>query len=326
MRGHEIWTILKQTANDWMDDKAPRLGAALAFYSVLSLAPLLVIILAIAGAFFGEEAARGEIVDQFRGMVGVRGAEAIEDLIVHSQHREDGILAATLGAITLLFGASGVFGELQDSLNTIWDVKPKPGRGIANMLRERFLSFAMVLGTAFLLIVSLVINATLAGAAKYMSGFLDGYDGIWSLAETAVSFGIITVLFALIFKMVPDVQIGWKDTWLGATVTALLFTLGKTVLGLYLGRSGIASTYGAAGSLVVLVIWIYYSAQILYFGAELTQAWTHHFRKRVPPTENAESTLPESSPSRPRAEASRMARKVTPSPDTDSNIDLAWFS
>lgn len=326
MSGDDIWTILKQTANDWMEDKAPRLGAALAFYSVLSLAPLLVIILAIAGALFGEEAARGEIVAQFRGMVGVSGAEAIEDLIIHSQHSEDGIIAATLGAIALLFGASGVFGELQDSLNTIWDVKTKPGRGIARMLRERFLSFAMVLGTAFLLIVSLVISATLAGLAKYMSDSLQEFDSIWSLAEMSVSFAVITVLFALIFKMVPDVQIGWKDTWVGATVTAVLFTVGKSLLGLYLGRSGIASTYGAAGSLVVLVIWIYYSAQILYFGAELTQAWTHHFRHRVPPAENAESTVAESPRVPVRVKSSHASRDVTLNSDTDSPIDRGSFS
>ncbi len=293
MSWSDVLTILKQTVTDWNRDKAPRLGAALAFYSVLSLAPLLVIVLAIAGSFFGEEAARGEIVMQIEGMVGRQGAKAIEDLIAHSHYRREGRLAAALGTITLLVGASGVFGELQDSMNTIWKVQAKPGRGIWNIIRERFLSFAMVLGTAFLLIVSLVASAVLAALGKYMANALQGYDRIFSLLEMAVSFIVLTILFGLIFKVVPDVKIGWRDTFLGAILTALLFTLGKFLLGVYIGRSGIASSYGAAGSLVVLVVWIYYSAQILYLGAELTQAFTHHFRPRVPPSDNAEEITEE---------------------------------
>jgi len=288
MSWSDVLSILKQTVSDWQRDKAPRLGAALAFYSVLSIAPLLVIVLAIAGSVFGEDAARGEIVLQMEDMVGRQGAEAIEDLIAHSHQREEGRMAATLGTIILLVGASGVFVELQDSLNTIWKVQAKPGRGIWNIVRERFLSFAMVLGTAFLLIISLVASAALAAVGKYTSSILQGYEGTIALMEMGISLVILTILFGLIFKIVPDVHIGWRDTLLGAIVTALLFTLGKYLLALYLGRSSIASSYGAAGSLVVLVVWIYYSAQILYFGAELTQAFTHHFKPRVPLKENAE--------------------------------------
>jgi len=326
MTSSDLWAILKQTGADWVDDKAPRLGAALAFYSVLSLAPLLVIVMTIAGSVFGPEAARGEIVAQIQGLVGVEGAEAIEDLIVHSRRPDKGMMPAMLGTLTLLFGASCVFGELQDSLNTIWEVQPRPGRTIWNIVRERFLSFAMVLGTAFLLIVSLVISAVLAALGKYMSGMLMGFETLWSLLEVTVSFAVITGLFGLIFKMVPDVQIGWKDTMVGAVVTAVMFVLGKYILGMYLGRSGIASAYGGAGSLVVLVVWIYYSAQILYFGAELTQAWTHHFRRRVKPSENA---LPVTEAARTNQGLGRKTAIVQSShrkAESDPGIDLAWFS
>ncbi len=311
MLWNDVWAILKKTGNDWLEDKAPRLGAALAFYSVLSLAPLLVIVLAIAGSAFGEEAARGEIVSQIQGLVGTKGAEAIQDLIVHAQRPGEGTMAAILGTITLLFGASGVFGELQDSLNTIWNVRARPGGGIWGFLRERFLSFAMVLGTAFMLVVSLVISAILAALGKYMGGLFQGFDALVGSVEAVISFTVITGLFALIFKMVPDVEIGWRDTLMGAVVTALLFIVGKFLLGLYLGRSGIASAYGAAGSLVVLVVWIYYSAQILYFGAELTQAYTHHFRADVAPSTNAECVV---------QEVRRRSDSAPPADDNSSDL------
>ena len=288
MQVRETWDILKQTATEWSEDKAPQLGASLAFYSILSLAPLLVIALAIAGAIFGEEAARGEIVAQFQGLVGKEGAEAAEEMITHAKRPEAGIIATVLGTITLLFGASGVFGQLQDALNTVWDVKPKPGRGLWGYLRARFLSFSMVLGTGFLLLVSLVLSATLAGIGKTISGMLPEMQALWMVINFVVSFAVIAGLFALIFKYVPDVRIAWKDVVVGAILTALLFTIGKFALGLYLGRQGLGSAYGAAGSLVVLVVWVYYSAQILLFGAELTQVYARRYGSQIQPDENAE--------------------------------------
>jgi len=280
--------IVKQTAAKWSEDRGPRLGAALAFYSVLSLAPLLVIVLAVAGAAFGDEAARGEIVGQIEGLVGRDGAAAIQDLITHAHQPKRGLLATILGTITLLVGASGVFGELQDSLNTIWHVQPKAGRRLWSVVGDRFLSFAMVLGTAFLLLVSLVVSALLAAVGKLLGSYLSGFDWFLPAIGCAGSFAVVTAIFALIFKVVPDVRIAWRDVWVGAAVTGLLFTLGKLILGLYLGRSGLASAYGAAGSLVVLVVWVYYSAQILFFGAELTQVYARYGGSPIVPARNAE--------------------------------------
>ncbi len=283
----ESWEVLKQTSSEWLDDHAARLGAALAFYSVLSLAPLLVIVLAIAALVFGEEAARGQLVAQIEDMVGTEGARAIQEIIAHAQKPEAGILATVLGVVTLLFGAAGVFGQLQDALNTIWEIQSKPGRGIWGFLKARFFSFAMVLGTGFLLLVSLVLSAALAALGKYMTDALPGLGPVWQVVNFGVSFGVITLLFALIFKVVPDVIIAWKDVWVGAALTALLFTLGKFLLGLYLGRSSVGSAYGAAGSLVVLVVWIYYSAQILFFGAEFTQVYAKRYGLQIVPTKDA---------------------------------------
>jgi membrane protein len=287
----ETWDLLKQTYAEWVEDKAPRLGAALAFYSILSFAPLLVIAIAIAGAVFGEEAARGEIVGQIDQLVGHEGAVAIQQMIEHANRPGAGLVAATLGIATLLIGASGAFGQLQDALNTIWEVRPKPGRGVWGFIRDRFLSFVMVLGTGFLLMTSLVISAAIAGLSKYLTDLLPG-AWIWQVVNQVVSFGVFTLLFALIFKYVPDAKVAWKDVWVGAAVTALLFTIGKFLLGVYLGRGSVGSAYGAAGSLVVLVVWIYYSAQILFFGAELTQVYAKRHGSRIEPADYAER-LPE---------------------------------
>ena len=281
------WEMLKQTGLDWVEDKAPQLGAALAFYSVLSVAPLLLIAIAIAGLVFGEEAARGEIVAQIRGMVGEEGAVAIQEMLAHARKPGAGILATVFGIATLLFGASGVFGQLQDSLNTIWEVRPKPGGGVWGFIRSRFLSFAMVLGTGFLLLVSLVLSAVLAALGNYLGGLLPGWAAFVQIANLLISFGVVTLLFALIFKLLPDVRIAWKDVWVGAALTAFLFTVGKFLIGLYLAHAGAGSAYGAAGSLVVLVLWIYYSAQILFFGAEFTQVYAKQYGSQIVPAANA---------------------------------------
>lgn len=266
----EAWRVMHQATLDWFADRASQMGAALAFYSVLSIAPLLVIVLALAAFLFGKEAARGRIVDELQGLIGSEGAVAIEAIIDNSQQLEAGTLAALLGMATLVFGASGVFGQLQDSLNSIWKVSAKPHAGIAGMIRDRFLSFTMVLGTGFLLLVSLAVSAAIASVGSYLSFHWPGREGVWHLANSFATFLVTTVLFAFIYKVLPDIKIAWRDVWIGAAVTAALFTVGKQLIGIYLGTSGIGSTYGAGGSLVVLVLWLYYTAQIFLFGAELT--------------------------------------------------------
>lgn len=288
MTARDLWGVLKQAGKDWVDHKAPRLSAAVAYYTILSLAPLLVIAVAVAGMVFGEDAARGGIVDQFRGMVGDDGARAIQSMLEHAGKPGAGsVIATVIGVATLLIGASGVFGELQDALNTVWDVKPRPGRGIVGMLKDRLLSFGMVLCVGFLLLVSLVMSTALSALDHYFEGILPGLPYLMRAANLVLSFLVITLLFAMMFRFLPDVRMRWREVWLGAAVTAALFTLGKYLIGLYLGKAGVASPFGAAGSLVVLVVWIYYSALILFFGAELTQVMAKRFG-RGQPAPNAE--------------------------------------
>jgi membrane protein len=279
--------VLKQTVREWLDDKAPRLGAALAYYTVFSIAPLLIIVIAIAGVVFGHDAAQEQIVSQVSGMTGEKGAEAVSGMLEAANKPKQGLIASVLAIITLLFGATGVFIQLQDALNTIWEVKPKPGRGIMGFVRQRLLSLAMVFGIGFLLLVSLVVSAGLAAAGKWFSGSMPGGEEIWHAINFAVSFGVIAALFTLMFKYLPDVKVAWKDVWLGGVITAFLFTIGKYALGMYLGRSSISSAYGAAGSFVILLLWVYYSAQILFFGAEFTQVYANRFGKKLEPAENA---------------------------------------
>jgi membrane protein len=283
-----IWSLLRQTFADWSEDKAPQLGASLAFYSALSIAPLLVLALAAAGAVFDAEAARGRISDQMSQLVGKSGGEAIEDMIASADEPKSGTVATVLGVITLVFGASGVFGQLQDALNTIWEVKPKPGRGLFGIIRDRFLSFTMVMGIVFLLLVSLVVTTALASLDAWTSRLPDALAWAAHGLNFAISFAVITLLFAMMFKVLPDVTMAWRDVWLGAVVTAALFTVGKYAIGAYLGQSGMASSYGVAGSFVVLLVWVYYSAQILFFGAELTQVYANRYGSRIVPSENAE--------------------------------------
>lgn len=282
------WQLLKQTVADWSEDKAPQLGASLAFYSAISIAPLLVIALAIAGFFFGEEAAQGEITDELRSLVGDEGGKAIQEMVQSARKPRAGTIATILGVVTLLFGASGVFGQLQDALNTIWEVKPKEGRGVWGFIRDRFFSIAMVMGSAFLLLVSLLLTAAISTLGLTGDRLPESWQWFAQVVNFVISFSVITVLFALMFKLLPDVKMAWSDVWLGAVVTAALFTIGKFAIGLYLGRSTTASSYGVAGSFVVLLLWTYYSAQILFFGAELTQVYANKFGSRIVPAENAE--------------------------------------
>ncbi|TVQ12070.1 MAG: YihY/virulence factor BrkB family protein [Leptolyngbya sp. DLM2.Bin27] len=281
--------LFKETFKEWGEDKVSRLAAALAYFTVFSIAPLLIIAISVAAIFFGEEAARGQIVDQIQGLMGPEGAAAVESMIANANQAQGGLVATIIGVVTLLFGASGVFAQLQDALNTIWEVAPKPGQGIANFVRSRFLSFGMVLIIAFLLLVSLVISAAVAGAGTYVSGIAPGMAALWEFINFLISFGVITLLFAAIYKVLPDVKIVWSDVWIGAAVTALLFTIGRTLIGLYLGNAAVGSAYGAAGSLVVLLVWVFYSAQILLFGAEFTQVYTRRHGSHIRPAEHAVS-------------------------------------
>jgi len=283
----QIWRLLKETFKEWNEDKASRLAAALSYYTVFSLAPLLIITIAIAGAVFGDDAARGEIVRQIQGLVGKDGAEVIQTALENAQRPDTRNLASIISIGVLLFGASNVFAQIQDALNTIWEVQPKPGRSLVQTLRKRFLSFAMVGGVGFLLLVSLVVNTGLAAMVNYFSNLVPGVDWIWQIANFAISFGVITVLFAIIYKFMPDVKINWSDVWVGSAITSLLFVIGKSLLGLYLGNGSFGSAYGAAGSLVVVLAWINYAAQIIFFGAEFTQVYASKYGSRIVPDENA---------------------------------------
>lgn len=287
MTFNDIIPLIKESVAEWSEDKAARLAASLAYYTVFSIPPLLIITLAIAGQVFDAQDAQARLVNQISGLVGTDGAEAIETMIENSDQLGESLAAALISFVILLFGASGVFGQLQDALNTMWEVAPKPGRGILGTIRDRFFSFTMVLGIAFLLLVSLIISAGLAAVDEFVRGMLPGTDLLLQLLSHVISFVVTAALFALIFKIVPDVQVAWKDVWIGAVVTAALFEVGKFAIGYYLGNSAPASTYGAAGSLVVLLLWVYYSAQILFLGAEFTQVYANKFGSRIVADENA---------------------------------------
>lgn len=288
MKPQTVIQILKETFQEWNEDKVPLWAAALAYYTVFSLAPLLIIAIAIAGSVFGEEAARGEIVQQIQGLVGKEGAEAVQAMIQNAQRPGSGGTIATIfGVVALLFGASGVFGQLQDALNSIWEVKPKPKQALMGFLQSRFLSFASVLVIGFLLLVSLVLSAVLAGVGAYFGNLVSDAVIFARFLNFAISFSVITLLIAAIYKFLPDVELRWKDLWVGAAVTSLLFNFGKYLIGLYLGNSGVTSTYGAAGSLVVILIWVFYSAQIILFGAEFTQVYSRHRGSGIRPSKHA---------------------------------------
>jgi membrane protein len=279
------YDLLKETVNHWIEDKAMRMGAALAYYTAFSLTPILVISLGIVGLLFG----RDEITRQIHETVGEPAGRAIDEMLKNTDQQGGGILATVFGLIALFVGATGVFGELQDSLNTVWKVEPKPGRGIWGMIRDRFLSFTMVLGVAFLLLVSLVVSSVLATlGALWTPESLPGGTYLWQAVNQLVSLAVVSLLFALMFKYLPDVKIAWRDVWIGAVLTAVLFTVGKYALGAYLGRSSVTSAYGAAGSLVLILLWVYYSALILLFGAEFTRVYANRYGFGVHPDENAQ--------------------------------------
>ena len=272
------WALVKSAGNAWIEDYAPSMGAALSYYTLFSLAPTLLIVISVAGLVFGEEAARGEIFSQLRGLMGVDAAKAIEDVLTSVSKPTQGVAATVTGLVLLLIGATTVFGELQDALDRIWraPVRDKT-RGLWGLLRERLLSFGMILGIGFLLIVSLVLSAAIAALGKWWSGAFGGWEVLAQIVNLVVGYAFTTVGFALIYKLMPRVKVRWHDVWLGAAVTALLFTIGRFLIGLYIGKSGVASGFGAAGSFVIILLWVYYSAQIFLLGAEFTWVYARTF-------------------------------------------------
>jgi len=273
--------LIQGVISTWSEINAPRLGAALSFYTMLSIAPLLVVSIAIAGRVFGEQAARGQIVWQIENLVGHDGGQAIQTMLEHAHRPGAGIVAGVIGILTLLFGASGVFLELRDALNLIWGIRAKQSSGLRAMIRDRFTAFAMVVGIGFLLMVSLLANAAITAAGNFFGGFLPVPQGLLQVINIVVSLIGVTICFALLYKVVPDARIEWRDVALGAAVTAGLFTVGKFLIGLYIGKAALGSTFGAAGSLVVFLVWVYYSAQVFYLGAEFTHAFAERHGSRA---------------------------------------------
>jgi membrane protein len=271
--------VLKLTFNAWRKDDAPRLGAALAYYTVFSIAPLLIIAMGIVGLIIGESDAQTAMLREINELIGSQGTAIIKTAIENTRNNKASILATITGFIALLIGATTVFAELQADLNRIWNVKQIQKSGFLSILQTRLLSFGMVLVLGFLLLVSLIISAVLSSVAPYILGISQHFRLVLQILNTTISFGVILVLFAAIFKYLPDITIRWKDVWTGAFFTTILFMLGKFLIGLYLGKSTVASTYGAAGSLIILLIWIYYSSQILFFGAEFIKIQTQQLKK-----------------------------------------------
>lgn len=290
MRIGQLWELCKGAVVSWIDDYAPSMGAALAYYTMFSIAPLLLIVIAITGFIFGAEAARGEIFTQLQGLMGEEGARAIESLIESVSQPGKGLTATIIGVVLLLIGATTVFGELQDDLDRIWRA---PGRdqsgGLWSLIRARLLSFGMILGIAFLLLVSLVASAALAALEKWWSPLFAGWEITAHVLNFIVSFVLVTAVFAMIYKIMPRVQIRWHDVWIGAAVTSLLFTIGKFLIGLYIGKSGVTSGFGTAGSLVAMLVWVYYSAQIFLLGAEFTWIYSNKYgsRSHLPPPDTS---------------------------------------
>jgi membrane protein len=281
------WKTLREIVSNWGVHRCSAQSAALAFYTIFSLAPILVVVIALAGAVFGEEAVRGQIVGEFQGLMGRDAALLVQEVLKSSAKPATGRLTALIGVGTLILGATAVFGQLQDALNTVWAVAPKPGAAITTLLRKRLHSFALVVGLGFLLLVSLVLSAALSWFSSYLERVFAFPVDLLQVANFVVSFVVITLLFAMTYRILPDVRIAWRDVWLGSVLTALLFVVGKTLIGLYLGRTGVASAYGAAGSLVVILLWTYYSSLIFFFGAELTRVHSRQFRSLRQPEEGA---------------------------------------
>jgi membrane protein len=299
MDPRQAWRLARRAVEAWTDDYAPSMGAALSYYALFSIAPLLLIVIGVAGFFFGEEAARGEIFGQLNALIGAEGAHAVEGLLASARKPESGVLAVIIGTALLVMGASSVFGELQNALDRIWRAPARrESKGWWKLLRTRVFSFGMILGIAFLLMVSLVLSAVVSALGRW-----------WGLhlVDLGLSFALTTALFGMIYKVIPRVRIAWRDVWVGAAVTAALFALGKWLIGLYIGKSSVSSAFGAAGSLVVLMLWVYYSAQIFLLGAEFTRVYAEEQGSHADPVARvtthirvqAAANSPVSQPARP---------------------------
>ncbi|HEY0822097.1 MAG TPA: YihY/virulence factor BrkB family protein [Rhizobacter sp.] len=281
MKLGSIWRLAKAAAVSWQNDYAPSMGAALAYYTTFSAAPLLLIVVSVAGLVFGAEAARGEIFAQLRSMLGEEGAVAIQGLLESVSKPKEGLFATLVGVVVLLVGATTVFAELQDALDRIWRAPVRErSSGLWSLLRARVLSFGMILGIGFVLMVSLVVSAALSALGHWWAPLFGAWELTLQLVNLVVSFALVTLIFAMIYKVMPRVKVEWRDVWVGAAVTALLFSIGKSLIGLYIGKSGITSGFGAAGSLAVVLVWVYYSAQIFLLGAEFTWVYAHSHGSR----------------------------------------------
>jgi membrane protein len=287
------WNTLRQVVTNWGLHRCSAHSAALAFYTIFSLAPVLVVVITLAGFVWGEEAVRGQIFGEFKGLMGPEAALLVQEVLKSAARPAAGRIAAIVGIVTLLLGATAIFGQLQDALNTVWAVAPKPGATLTTLLRKRLHSFALVIGIGFLLAVSLVLSAALTGFSRYLERRLELPVDFLQVANFVVSFVVITLLFAMTYRILPDVKIEWRDVWLGSILTSLLFVAGKTLIGLYLGRTNVASAYGAAGSLVVILLWVYYSSLIFFFGAEFTRVHSRQFRDSRARPEKGAVRVPE---------------------------------
>ena len=291
MNVKEAWTLTKDSFSAWSNDFAPSMGAALSYYTLFSIAPLLIIVIAVAGLFFGADAVRSVIFDQLHALMGEEGAEAVQDMLASSSDTTTGGIAAVASIAGLAIGATTVFNEIQNDLDRIWRAPAlKESGGVWNLLRTRLLSFGMILGVAFLLAVSLVASAALAMLGKWWDAWLGNWEALAHFLDIVVNLGLLTLIFGLIYKMIPRVKVSWHDVWIGAAVTAVLFTIGKVLIGLYLGKTDVASSFGTAGSLVIVMVWVYYASQIFLFGAELTRVYAESHGSRREHSKERRST------------------------------------
>lgn len=288
MNLRKIGRLFRETFKEWQEDKASRIAAALAYYAIFSISPLLVIAIAIAGTFFGQQTAQDQITEQITALVGEDGVKPVLMALNNINQPEIKGVASFISIVVLLLGASGFFAQLQDALNTVWKVKPQPGQGIWIFIRNRVASFMMVLAIGFLLILSLVLSAVVSTLSKYRVDYLPGSTILWENLDFIVSLSLMTFVFGLMFKYVPDAKIAWKDVFVGSMITAVLFLFGKFLLGVYLSKGSLGSAYGAAGSLIVLLAWIYYSAQIILLGAEFTQVYTRMYGSKIRPSKHSQ--------------------------------------
>jgi membrane protein len=296
-----LWQLAKETAVEWMEHKPFRLAGSLAYFTLFSIGPLLVVALGIAGLVFGDDAARGQLFGPLASWLGPKGADAVQSAVSGASIKSSGIMATAFGVVTLLAGGSAVFAELQDALNTIWDTAPPRDAGIRDMVKKRALSLSMVLVIGFLLLVSLALSTMLNALGAFLGGSLPASPWLLEAVNFVVSFGVITLLFAAIFKILPDVDNAWSDVWIGALATAAMFTIGKSLIGVYIGRTALDSTYGAAASLVVVLVWIYYSSLILFFGAEFTHVYAKRRGSQAGRRDGAREARSDQGPERLRA-------------------------